>query len=48
MPSVFPTIAGLSWEVVRTPTWRTLVQEMVSGKDAACGLMEIGIIVMEI
>lgn len=39
MPSVFPTLTGLSWEVVRTPIWRTLVQKMVSGKSAACGLM---------
>lgn len=39
MPEVFPTLTGLSWERTRTPIWRTLYQEMVSGKDATVGLM---------
>lgn len=30
---VFPTLPGLGWSVVKTPNWRTKVQEAVSGKE---------------
>lgn len=29
----FPTLAGLSWSMVKTPMWRTKVQEATSGKE---------------
>jgi uncharacterized protein (TIGR02217 family) len=31
--AVFPTLAGLSFGVVRTPSWNTYIQEAVSGKE---------------
>lgn len=37
--ATFPALAGLGWSMGRKPMWRTLVQEAVSGKDAAAGLM---------
>jgi len=30
-PPIFPTLAGISWPVKRTPIWNTLKQSMVSG-----------------
>ncbi len=30
---VFPTLPGLAYSVKRTPTWRTRIQELVSGKE---------------
>lgn len=30
---VFPSLAGLGWDVVRTSEWRTGLQESVSGKE---------------
>lgn len=31
--AVFPTLAGLGWNVRRTPQWKTRVQEAISGKE---------------
>jgi uncharacterized protein (TIGR02217 family) len=31
--SVFPSLIGLAWNVVRTPTWQTRVQTTVAGKE---------------
>jgi uncharacterized protein (TIGR02217 family) len=31
--AVFPTFAGLGWDVVRTPIWDTTIQENASGKE---------------
>lgn len=30
---IFPTLPGLAWSVVKTPTWNTRVQQAVSGKE---------------
>ena len=30
-PPIFPTLAGITWPVKRTPLWNTLKQEMASG-----------------
>jgi uncharacterized protein (TIGR02217 family) len=30
---IFPTLPGLSWPIVRTPTWHTMKQESISGKE---------------
>jgi uncharacterized protein (TIGR02217 family) len=37
--SIFPTLPGLGWSVKRTPIWKTLVQESVSGIETTAGLM---------
>ncbi len=31
--AIFPTLAGLGWNVRRTPQWKTRVQEAISGKE---------------
>ncbi len=31
--AVFPVLAGLSWNVIKTPVWHTKIQESVSGKE---------------
>jgi uncharacterized protein (TIGR02217 family) len=36
--SVFPTLAGLGWDVPRTEIWKTTVQENVSGKESRVAL----------
>ncbi|MCE9561884.1 MAG: DUF2460 domain-containing protein [Planctomycetes bacterium] len=33
--AVFPTLAGLGWEINRTPVWKTRLQESVSGKQTS-------------
>ncbi len=35
--SVFPTLAGLGFDVIRTPIWSNTIQESVSGKETAIG-----------
>jgi uncharacterized protein (TIGR02217 family) len=30
---IFPTLPGLGYSVTRTPTWRTRIQESISGKE---------------
>ena len=30
---VFPTLPGLTWNVVRAPQWATRIQKAVSGKE---------------
>lgn len=37
--AVFPTLAGLSWDVAKTPIWRTAIQSAVSGKELRASLM---------
>lgn len=37
--AVFPTLPGLKWNVKRTPIWKTLSEEAVSGKEASVALM---------
>ena len=32
--AVFPTLAGLGWDVPRTEIWKNTVQENVSGKES--------------
>ncbi len=36
--AVFPTLAGLGWDVNRTEIWKTELQENVSGKENAVAL----------
>ena len=31
--SVFPTLPGLSWSVVKSPLWKTIIQQSVSGRE---------------
>src|SRR4051812_12387575 len=31
--AIFPTLAGLAWDVLKTPLWSTSVQQSVSGKE---------------
>lgn len=31
--AVFPTLPGLAWSIVKTPTWSTRIQQSVSGKE---------------
>jgi uncharacterized protein (TIGR02217 family) len=31
--AVFPTLVGLSFDVIRTPQWSTIIQEAASGKE---------------
>lgn len=31
--AIFPTLPGLAWSIQKTPTWRTAIQEAVSGKE---------------
>ncbi len=31
--SVFPSLPGIAWNTVRTPTWQTRVQATISGKE---------------
>lgn len=37
--TVFPTMAGLGWDVKKTPIWRTKVSSAVSGKEARLSYM---------
>lgn len=37
---VFPTLRGITYGFPRRPTWKTLVQESVSGKDSSIGLQQ--------
>lgn len=37
--AVFPTLPGVKWNVKRTPIWKTLSEESVSGKEASVALM---------
>jgi uncharacterized protein (TIGR02217 family) len=37
--SVFPSLPGLTWGTTKTPEWKTIVQESVSGKELAASLM---------
>lgn len=36
--SVFPTLAGLNWNIVRTPMWNNILNEAASGKEVAIAL----------
>lgn len=36
---VYPSFPGLKWNVKRTPMWKTLSQESVSGKELTVSLM---------
>ena len=31
--SVFPSLPGIAWNIVRTPTWATRIQTAISGKE---------------
>lgn len=35
--AVFPTLAGLSWDVIKSPNWNTKVQQSVGGKEIRVG-----------
>ena len=35
---VFPTLPGLSWSIVKSPIWKTVSQESVSGMEIRLGL----------
>lgn len=37
--AVFPTLAGLTWDVGKKPFWHTLVHEATSGKELRVALM---------
>lgn len=37
--AVFPVLAGLDWNVIKTPVWKTRIQEAVSGKELRAALM---------
>lgn len=37
--AVFPTLAGRGWSIVKTPVWKTIVQESVSGMELRARLM---------
>lgn len=37
--AVFPTLPGVKWNAKRTPIWKTLSEESVSGQDASVALM---------
>lgn len=37
--AVFPSLPGLKWNIKRTPIWKTLKQESVSGKELSVALM---------
>lgn len=37
--AVFPVLPGLKWNIKRTPSWKTLSAESVSGKEIAVALM---------
>lgn len=37
--AVFPSLPGLKWNIKRTPVWKTLMQESVSGKESSVSLM---------
>lgn len=36
--SVFPTLVGLKWDVMKAPSFKTLVQSAVSGSESRVGL----------
>ena len=36
---VFPTLPGLAWSVLKTPIWKTVVQESISGMELRVSLM---------
>lgn len=40
MSDIFPTLQGATWDVVRTPTWKTGYQEALSGKASALGYQQ--------
>lgn len=31
--AIFPTLPGLAWGIFKTPTWKTAIQQSVSGKE---------------
>lgn len=37
--AVFPSLPGLSWNIIKSPIWKTHVQESVSGKELRSALM---------
>lgn len=37
--AVFPTLAGRGWSIVKTPVWKTVTQESVSGMELRTSLM---------
>lgn len=37
--AVFPVLAGLDWNVVKTPVWKTKIQEAISGKELRAAFM---------
>src|SRR4051812_38528020 len=36
--AAFPTLAGLGWDVIRTPLWQNITQQAVSGKETRVAL----------
>lgn len=37
--AIFPSLPGIKWNIKRTPIWKTLMQESVSGKEMSVALM---------
>jgi uncharacterized protein (TIGR02217 family) len=37
--AVFPSLPGLSWSVTRSPVWKTIIKESVSGVELRAALM---------
>lgn len=37
--AIFPVLAGLDWNVLKTPVWKTRIQEAVSGKELRAAFM---------
>jgi uncharacterized protein (TIGR02217 family) len=37
--AVFPNLKGLSWPVVKTPEWSTIIQKSASGRETRAALM---------
>jgi hypothetical protein len=37
--AVFPVMPGLTWNIKKTPEWKTAIQESVSGKELAAAFM---------
>lgn len=37
--AIFPSLPGLKWGTTKTPEWKTIIQESVSGKELAASLM---------
>lgn len=40
MSDIFPTLPGATWDIVRTPTWKTGYQEALSGKASTLGYQQ--------